>query len=78
VPWRGSSYPGEFPSLGWLIGDWIEEHCVIPDGDRIGEPFLLTDEMLTFLVWHYRLRPDASQDEWSGRRSGARARCRRR
>jgi hypothetical protein len=64
VPWRGSSYPGEFPSLGWLIGDWIEEHCVIPDGDRIGEPFLLTDEMLTFLVWHYRLRPDAAQDEW--------------
>lgn len=65
--WRGPSYPGEFPSLGWLLGDeggWIEQHCVIPDGDLLGEPLLLTDEMLTFLVWHYRLHPDASGDRW--------------
>ncbi|WP_416902746.1 hypothetical protein [Micromonospora echinospora] len=64
VPWRGPEHPGEFPSLGWLIGEWIEEHCVIPDGDRLGEPYLLTDEMWTFLVWHYRLKPDADQERW--------------
>ncbi|MEO3922699.1 hypothetical protein ABGB07_02270 [Micromonosporaceae bacterium B7E4] len=64
MPWRGSEYPGEFPSLGWLVGEWIEEHCVIPDNDHIGEPYLLTDEMWTFLVWHYRLKPDADQDRW--------------
>jgi hypothetical protein len=51
--------------LGWAIGEWIEEHCVIPDGDRIGEPYLLTDEMWQFLAWHYRLRPDASEDRWA-------------
>ncbi|MET7395608.1 hypothetical protein ABZS66_19170 [Dactylosporangium sp. NPDC005572] len=64
MPWRGPSYPGEFPSLGWLNGEWIERHCVIPDGDRIGDPYLLTDEMWTFLTFHYRLRPKATVEEW--------------
>lgn len=32
--------------------------CVIPDGDRAGEPFLLTDEMALHVLWHYRLTPD--------------------
>jgi hypothetical protein len=62
--WRGPEHSGEFPSLGWSIGEWIEEHCVIPDGDHIGEPYLLTDEMWTFLAWHYRLKPDATEDAW--------------
>jgi hypothetical protein len=64
VPWRGPEHSGEFPTLGWSIGEWIEEHCVIPDGDFIGEPYLLTDEMWTFLAWHYRLKPDATEDGW--------------
>lgn len=59
MPWRGPSYDGECPSLGWLVGDWIEEHCVIPDGRHAGQPFKLTDEMWTFLVHHYRLKPAA-------------------
>ncbi|MFB7671668.1 hypothetical protein ACFC26_09645 [Kitasatospora purpeofusca] len=63
--WRGAEYPGEFPSLGWLVGEWIEEYCVIPDGDRVGEPYLLTDEMWQFLAWHYRLRPDATEERWA-------------
>lgn len=64
MPWRGAEYPGEFPTLGWLVGEWIEDLCVIPDGDRIGQPYLLTDEMWTFLVWHYRLRLDATEEDW--------------
>lgn len=64
MPWRGPEHSGEFPTLGWSIGEWIEEHCVIPDGDFIGDPYLLTDEMWTFLAWHYRLRPDATEDGW--------------
>lgn len=59
MPWRGPGYPGEFPTLGWLVGEWIEAWCVIPDGDHRGEPYRLTDEMWTFLARHYRLRPDA-------------------
>lgn len=57
--WRGPEYRGEFPSLGWLVGEWIQQHCVIPDGDRAGEAYGLTDEMWTFLVHHYRLRLSA-------------------
>ena len=64
MPWRGADHPGEFPSLGWLVGEWIEAHCVIPDGDLIGEPYLLTDEMWRYLAWHYRLREDATEEGW--------------
>ncbi|MCX5601615.1 phage terminase family protein [Streptomyces phaeochromogenes] len=56
MPWRAPEYHGEFPSLGWLVGEWIEQHCVIPDGDHAGEAYRLTDEMWTFLAHHYRLR----------------------
>lgn len=73
MPWRGPNYVGEFPTLGWAVGDWIEAHCVVPDGDHIGEPYKLTDEMWRFLAHHYRLRPEASPDRpsvaWRYRRS---------
>jgi hypothetical protein len=55
VPWRGPQEPGEFPTLGYVAGEWIQGHCVIPDGYRKGEPYLLTDEMWRFLVTYYRL-----------------------
>lgn len=63
MPWRGPEVPGEFPSLGFQIADWIEAKCVIPDRDQIGEPFILTDEQLHFLLWHYRLNPNPRFDE---------------
>lgn len=55
MPWRGPEEPGEFPTLGYDVGEWIESHLVIPDGYRKGEPFLLTDEMWAFLLRFYRL-----------------------
>lgn len=58
MPWRGAEEPGEFPTLGYLVADWIEELCVVPDGPVIGSRFILTDEMLRFLLWHYRIRED--------------------
>ena len=75
MPWRGPdpATPGEFPTLGSEVADWIEAHCVIPDGDRAGQPFTLTPEQERFLLWHYRLRPDATEDRagdaWTFRRS---------
>lgn len=59
MPWRGPEFPGEVPTLGNLVGEWIESHCVIPDGDHAGEPYLLTNEMWDFLLRHYRLRLEA-------------------
>lgn len=59
MPWRGPNEPGEFPTLGYEVGEWIETNLVIPDGYRKGEPYLLTDEMWRFLLHYYRLYPDA-------------------
>ena len=55
--WRGPEYPGEFPTLGYLVIDFIEAKCVIPDGERMGDPFLLTEEMQLNLLHVYRLDP---------------------
>jgi hypothetical protein len=60
VPWRGPAEEGEFPTLGYDVGEWIEAHCVIPDGYRMGERYLLTDEMWRFLISFYRLYPHAA------------------
>jgi hypothetical protein len=59
MPWRGPSEPGEFPTLGYDVGEWIEANLVIPDGYQMGAPFKLTDEMWTFLIHFYRLYPHA-------------------
>jgi hypothetical protein len=64
MPWRGPEYEGEFPSLGWAVAEWIEAHCVVPDREDAGEPFVLSDEQLAFLVHHYRLKPEATEARW--------------
>jgi hypothetical protein len=55
MPWRGPEVPGEFPTLGYQVADWIESNCAIPDREFVGDPFLLTDEQLRFLLNFYRL-----------------------
>lgn len=52
----------QWPTLGFLIADWVEAHCVIPDGFSAGEPYVLTDEMLWFYLNHYRVKPEASRE----------------
>lgn len=63
MPWRGPEVRGEFPTLGYLIGDWVEANLIVPDGPRMGEPYLLTNEMWNHLLWAYRLHPDARQED---------------
>lgn len=60
--WRGPSEPGEFPTLGWLLGEWIEAYVVIPDGPQRGQPYRLTREMWQHLLFAYRLNPKAKVD----------------
>lgn len=64
MPWRGPEDEGEFPTLGYDVGEWIEGNLVIPDGYRQGEPYRLTDEMWRFLLHYYRLDPRAMP--WPG------------
>lgn len=52
----------EFPTLGYLVAEWMQTYCVIPDGERQGEPYLLTDEQLRFVLNHYRIDPRAKYD----------------
>lgn len=62
MPWRGPSEPGEFPTLGYAVADWIESTLVIPDGPKMGQPFVLTDEQYRHLLHAYRLNPDTPGD----------------
>ena len=58
MPWVPKE-PGEVPTLGYHVGDWIEANCVVPDQEHMGEPYTLTDEMWAFLAHHYRLKENA-------------------
>ena len=72
MPWRGPNSPGEVPTLGYIVGEWIEGHAVIPDGNLKGTPYLLTDEMWVFLAHYYRLNeaadPERPASAWRYRR----------
>lgn len=48
----------DFPTL-WIVPDWIEAHCPIPDGFRAGEDLELYPWQLWCTVNHYRVRPGA-------------------
>lgn len=61
MPWRGAEFPGEYPTLGYQVASLIQQTCVIPDGDHQGDPFVLTDEMLRFLLAFYRIDPNAER-----------------
>jgi hypothetical protein len=63
MPWRGPNYPGEVPTLGWDVLDWIGEWLVVPDGPDAGEPLILTPEQAQFLLDFYAI------DHRTGKRS---------
>lgn len=74
MPWNGGDgTPGIFPSLGHAVAEYIEENVIIPDGQRMGEPYILTDEQYMHLLHAYRLVPNARDGEGSDafRYSGA-------
>jgi hypothetical protein len=48
----------DFPTL-WVTCDWVEQHCVVPDGFRKGEPFQMYDWQLWCTANHYRIKPTA-------------------
>ncbi len=63
----------QWPSLGPLVCDWIEEHLVFGPGDLLGQPVKLDDEK-RFLIWRaYEVFP--SGHEQAGRRRFKRVCC---
>jgi hypothetical protein len=52
----------DFPTL-WVTCDWIEQHCIVPDGFRKGEPFEMYDWQLWCTANHYRIKPGAQRGQ---------------
>jgi hypothetical protein len=55
MPWRGPEYPGEFPSLGWLLLDWWADY--LPSPRDTSESLIFTDEQARGLIEWYALDP---------------------
>lgn len=55
MPWRPSE-PGEVPTLGWHVIDWITENLAAPDRAEY-EPFRLYREQEDFVLRLYELHP---------------------
>lgn len=51
-------YVVDFPTL-WVAIDWTEAHCVIPDRERKGEPFVHYSWQLWFSINWYRVKDTA-------------------
>lgn len=54
--WQPSE-PGERPTLGWLVLDWIEENLIVPDGPSAGDPLTFTREQAEFILRLYEVDP---------------------
>lgn len=55
MPWRPSQ-PGEVPTLGWYVIDWMIENLAAPDRMDY-EPFVPTTEQAAFLLRFYAINP---------------------
>lgn len=53
-------YVVSWPTL-WIVPDWVEAHCIQPDGFNRGRAFRYYDWQLWCTVNHYRVKPTA---EW--------------
>src|SRR5690554_3203767 len=56
----------EYPTLGPLVCDWMEDNLVFGPGDLRGEPLVLDDEQRAFIYRFYELWPEGHPQE--GRR----------
>ncbi|MDA2805714.1 hypothetical protein [Nocardiopsis suaedae] len=58
APNPAAEFVVDFPTL-WIVPDWIERHCPVPDGFRAGETMELYPWQLWCTVNHYRVKPEA-------------------
>jgi len=66
MPWQ-PSFPGERPTLGWGVLDWIEENLIVPDGPSAGEPLKFTREQAQFVLELYEVDPRFEGEPVRGR-----------
>lgn len=63
MPWRGPQYPGELPTLGYNVLDWIAEHLAAPDRSEY-EPLRLTREQAQFVLNFYAVDPGTGRRKY--------------
>lgn len=51
------------PKPMMVVPSWVEAHCVIPDQEHRGDPFMLGDEQLMFMANHYTVRDRAKRGQ---------------
>lgn len=56
MPWRGPRYPGEVPTLGPVVLDWMITNLAAPDRSEY-EPFYPSREQAEFLFRYYAISP---------------------
>jgi hypothetical protein len=56
MPWV-PEFPGERPTLGFLVLDWIYDNLIVPDGAAAGEPLTFTAEQAEFILKLYEVDP---------------------
>lgn len=66
MPWR-PSIPGERPSLGGIVLDWIEHYLIVVDGPTTGDPLRFTDEQAQFVLRLYEVDPHFTGEAIAGR-----------
>ena len=49
--------------MGRLATGWIQAHCVVPEGDTAGDPFMPTVDHAVYLANYYEVRPTAQVGE---------------
>lgn len=49
-------FPGEFPTLGYEVLEWMSDMLAMPDRADY-EPFILTPEQANFILNYYRINP---------------------
>lgn len=49
-------------TLGFLVTDWVEQHCKVPGGVYEGEPLLFNGWQLFCTANHYRIKPKSIPD----------------
>src|SRR4051812_21741597 len=59
---KAPEYVVDFKTL-WVTADWIEAHCIVPDGFRKGDPFEMYAWQLWCTVNHYRIKPTAKRGQ---------------
>jgi hypothetical protein len=63
---QAERYPAPgFPTL-WIVPEWIEQHCIVPDGFRKKDQFRLYEWQAWCTFYHYRIKPDAKPYDENG------------